>query len=379
MKILHVITGLYTGGAETMLAKLLSQMPRGETESAVISLTGGGPLAERIADLGIPVTLLNMARGGASLGGFIRLLHMMRRHKPDLVQTWMYHANLLGGLAAKLAGRPPVLWGIRQSDLDPRMSKRSTIAVAKLGARLSHRLPHKIICCAETARAVHSAMGYAAERMLVIPNGFDLDVFCPSDEARLSVRRELSLDAGTLLIALPARFDRQKDHQGFLTAAGLVHRTHPAVHYVLCGDGVDTGNPELAGWIADQNLSGVCHPLGPRPDMARIMAACDVVVSASAFGEGFPNVLGEAMAAGTPCVATDVGDSRIIVGEAGRVVPPRDPAALAGALMALIALSDRERRAIGAAARTRIAEHYEIGVIAARFTALYHETLATKG
>jgi glycosyltransferase involved in cell wall biosynthesis len=378
VKILHVITGLYTGGAEMMLAKLVERMARGNAESAVIALTKGGPLADSIAALGIPVTLLDMSRGGRSAPGFVRLVRAMRRHKPDLVQSWMYHANLLAGLAAKFAGRPPVIWGIRQSDLDPRLSKPSTITVARMGARCSRWLPHKIVCCAENARVVHAAMGYAPERMLVIPNGFDLDRFQPDAEARRALHGELGLSGSASLVGLAARCDPQKDHRSFLTAAGILHRQNPDVHFILCGDGIDQTNTMLTGWIADHGLGAVTHLLGPRTDMARIMAGCDVMVSSSAFGEGFPNVLGEAMAAGTPCVATDVGDSALIVGNTGRVVPPRDPPALAAALRGILALSAGERRALGEQARGRVAEHYSLDAITARYSALYSATLATR-
>ncbi len=379
MKILHVITGLYTGGAEMMLAKLVERMARGNVESAVISLTKGGPLADSIAALGIPVTLLDMPRGGRSAPGFVRLVRAMRRHKPDLVQSWMYHANLLAGLAAKFAGRPPVIWGIRQSDLDPRISKPSTIAVARMGARCSRWLPHKIVCCAENARVVHEAMGYAPERMLVIPNGFDLDRFHPDAEAPRALRRELSLSDTALLIGLAARCDPQKDHRSFLAAAGILHRQNPDAHFILCGEGIAQSNTALAGWIAEHDLGPITHLLGPRTDMARIMAGCDVMVSSSAFGEGFPNVLGEAMAAGTPCVATDVGDSALIVGNTGRVVPPRDPPALAAALRDILALSGGERGALGERARARVAAHYSLDAVTAQYSALYRATLAARG
>lgn len=378
MKILHVITGLYTGGAEMMLAKLVERMALGDAESAVVSLTKGGSLVESIAALGIPVTLLDMPRGGRSAAGFARLVRTIRRYKPDLVQSWMYHANLMAGLAAQLAGRPPVIWGIRQSDLDPRISKPSTIRVAKMGARCSRWLPVKIVCCAENARIVHEAMGYSPDRMLVIPNGFDLDRFRPDAGARQALRRELGLPDTALLIGLAARCDPQKDHRSFLAAAAIVHRQNPSMHLVLCGDGIDGTNATLAGWIAEHELGAVTHLLGPRTDMARIMAGCDVMVSSSAFGEGFPNVLGEAMAAGTPCVATDVGDSRLIIGDTGRIVPPRDPAALAGALLAILSLSDDERHALGERARARIAERYSLAAVTAQYAALYRATVSAR-
>lgn len=383
MKILHVITGLNTGGAEMMLAKLLDRLRRNDIENVVISLTDGGPLAQYITAMGITVTPLGMPRGGLSVRGLLRLVETVRRHKPDIIQAWMYHANLLTGIATPLtgrpsSGRPSLIWNIRQSDLDPRFSKRSTILVAKLGGLLSRWLPDKVICCAETARAVHETMGYAPERMVVIPNGFDLDAFHPSPEARVSLRRELGVDETTPLVGLAARFDPQKDHRGFLAAAGILKSTRPDVGYVLCGDGIDASNAELAGWIAEHDLASACHLLGRRSDMSHIMAGCDVMVSASAFGEGFPNVLGEAMASGTPCVATDVGDSRLIVGDASRIVPPRDPAALAAAVGHVLQLSEQDRSALGRADRARIAEHFAIGVIADRYATLYRQTLANR-
>lgn len=379
MKILHVITGLNTGGAEMMLAKLLSRLRRNDIENVVISLTGGGALAQYITDMGITVTPLGMPRGGLSISGLLRLIRTLRRQKPDIIQAWMYHANLMTGIAAPLSGHPSLIWNIRQSDLDPRVSKRSTIRVAKLGGLLSGWLPDKVVCCAETARAVHETMGYAPERMVVIPNGFDLDAFHPSPEARVTLRRELGVDETMPLVGIAARFDPQKDHRGFLTAAGILKSSRPDVGYVLCGDDIDASNAELAGWIAAHDLAGACHLLGRRSDMSRIMAGCDVMVSASAFGEGFPNVLGEAMAAGTPCVATDVGDSRLIVGDDSRIVPPRDPAALAAAIGHVLRLSEHDRGALGRADRARIAEHFAIDVIADRYAALYRQTLAERG
>jgi glycosyltransferase involved in cell wall biosynthesis len=378
VKILHVITGLNTGGAEMMLAKLLDRLRRNDIENVVISLTGGGSLAQYITAMGITVTPLGMPRGGLSVGGLLRLVGILRRQKPDIIQAWMYHANLLTGIAAPLSGRPSLIWNIRQSDLDPRISKRSTILVAKLGGLLSRWLPDKVICCAETARAVHETMGYAPDRMVVIPNGFDLDAFHPNPEARVSLRRELGVDETKPLVGLAARFDPQKDHRGFLAAAGILKSRQLDVDYVLCGDGIDASNAELAGWIAEQGLASACHLLGRRSDMSHIMAGCDVIVSSSAFGEGFPNVLGEAMASGTPCVATDVGDSRLIVGDASRIVPPRDPTALAAAVGRVLQLSEHDRSALGRVDRARIAEHFAIDVIAGRYATLYRQTLANR-
>jgi glycosyltransferase involved in cell wall biosynthesis len=384
LKILHVITGLFTGGAEMMLAKLLARLPAGQTRHTVVSLTGSGPLAARIAALGIPVINLGMnkgrlAKGPALIAGFLRLRRLIRQEKPDIVQAWMYHANLFAGLAAaSMPGARPVIWGIRQSDLDPQVSKPATIRIAKLGGRLSRRLSDKILCCSEVARVVHERIGYDPARMVVIPNGFDLNEFKPDPAARESLRREIGVPLDAPLIGLIARFDAQKDHRSFLAAAGQVRKAVPNAHFLLCGTDADPANREIASWIDDFDLGASCRLLGARSDIPAVTAALDVAVSSSAFGEGFPNVLGEAMAAGVPCVATDVGDSRMIVGDTGRIVPPKAPDALADAIIALLRLPADERRALGAAARQRIADEFEIGAIAARYLALYRATLAEK-
>ena len=358
-----------------MLAKLLERLPADAYECSVISLTGGGPIADRIAAAGIPVTVLGMSRGCPSPLRLFRLAQTIHRLKPDLVQAWMYHANLAAGLAAVFAGRPPVIWGIRQGDLDPRLSKWTTRAIARIGAYCSHVLADQIICCAENARVLHEAMGYSRKKMVVIANGFDLDQFHPDPETRATLRHELGLPMSTPLIAMAARFDPQKDHRNLLQAANILRAEFPQAHYILCGDRIDAQNQELRDWVAEDGLTDVVHLLGSRSDMARIMAASDIAVSSSAFGEGFPNVLGEAMAAGTPCVATDVGDSRLIIGDTGRVVPPRDPQALASALEDILKMSDAERRSLGEHARSRIGERYSLDAIAAQYEAQYRKTL----
>ena len=383
LKILHVITGLYTGGAEMMLTKLLAHLPAGQTRHIVVSLTSGGPRAARIAAHGIPVINLGMnkpgfAKGPALIAGLLRLRRMIRQERPDVVQAWMYHANLFAGLAAAGPNAPAVIWGIRQSDLDPQISKRSTILVAKLGGWLSRALSDTILCCSDIARIVHERIGYDSARMVVIPNGFDLDEFKPDVDARAAIRREINVPQDAPLIGLIARFDSQKDHRSFLAAAGQIRKASPNAHFLLCGGGVDAANRTLAGWIDDFDLGASCRLLGARNDMPAVTAALDIALSSSAFGEGFPNILGEAMAAGVPCVATDVGDSRMIVGDTGRIVAPKSPGSLADAVVELLRLPIEARAALSVAARQRIADHFEIGGVAARYLTLYRDTLVAK-
>lgn len=370
MKIVHIITGLSTGGAEMMLYKLLSRMNSDEFESEVISLTDAGPVADAIRLLGIPVHALGMKRGSPYPFALIKLALLLRKRKPDLVQTWLYHSDLVGGLAAKLAGINTIFWSIRQSNIDADSNKRSTIWVAKACARLSSWLPEKIICCSHAALESHLALGYCKEKMLVIPNGFDLDAFKPDQESRKSVRKELDLDEETPLVGLVARFDPQKDHRNFIQAAGLTRKYDSSVHFMLCGDGINAENVQLIQWIKVERLEAYFHLLGIRSDVSRLVAAMDVAVSSS-LGEGFPNVVGEAMACAVPCVVTDVGDSALIVGEDGYVVPAKDPKALAAAINELLQASHEFREELGKKARLRVKNNYSLDSVVKKFEAVF--------
>ena len=358
-----------------MLLKLLTELGRGRFDPVVVSLVSVGPVGDRLRAMGIPVHCLDLRRGIPDPRSVWRLSRLLARERPRLVQTWMYHADLIGGLAAAMAGGPPVAWNIRQAVISRRLHKAGTLWTAKICARLSRRLPDRIVCCSEAARAVHIAMGYDAGRMTVIPNGFDLDAFRPDPGAGRSLRRELGVSESAPLIGLAARLHPQKDHANFLDAAGRLGKARPDVHFVLCGDGVTEDAAELVAWVDEAGLRGRCHLLGRRSDMPTFQAALDIA-TCSSITEGFPNVVGEAMASGVPCAVTDVGDSAFLVGETGRVVPARDPAALAGAWESLLALPPEGRAALGAAARHRVAGHFSLAAVAARYAVLYESMIA---
>jgi glycosyltransferase involved in cell wall biosynthesis len=220
------------------------------------------------------------------------------------------------------------------------------------------------------------ALGYAPEKMAVIPNGFDLERFKPDNDARIAVRRELGISLDAPLIGLVARFDPQKDHRSFITAAARLLESDASAQFLLCGEGADTDNSELGEWIRAAGIGANCHLLGPRDDMAGITAALDIAVSSSAFGEGFSNAVAEAMACGVPCVVTDVGDSGLLVEDTGRVVAPKESDALAGAMAELLEIGAEGRAKLGRAARRRIEENYSLPDIAARHLAFYRETLS---
>jgi len=378
IRITHVITGLSTGGAENVLGQLVARMDCGAFSNSVVSLTDLGPVARSIEHARVPVSAAGFPKTRFRLTPGAKLVSDLHRSKPDIVQTWMYHADLMGGIAARLFAGVPVIWNLRQSTFDPQSSKKTTIRSAKLCARLSNRMPHAIVCGSYAACESHIQFGYRPDRMVVLANGFDTEKFVPNTECRSVLLRELGLDDDVFLVGLVARFDPQKDHASFFAAAAEAARHMPRVRFVLCGDGIDDQNPNLRAFANERGLGSRVRLLGPRDGLSSFYPALDVLALSSAYGEGAPNVLGEAMSCGVPCVTTDVGDSAAMVGETGMVVPPRDPAALADALRRIATMPDAERRRLGEKARSRVVEHYPIGLMVERYEDLYRRVYSQR-
>src|SRR6266849_2245105 len=219
IKVMHVITTLGPAGAETMLCRVASGMDSTRFENEVVSLTGVLDLAERMQAIGVRVRTLGMKKSVPNPLLVMRLAQWIRESKPDVIQTWMYHANLVGALAARLAGDVPVVWGIHHSALDPRVDKRRTMLVNRACALLSRKLPARIVCCSEASLHIHKNLRYAAEKMEVIPNGFDLEQAKPDPDARASIRQELGIPVDAPLIGIAARFHPLQDHFNFVRAA----------------------------------------------------------------------------------------------------------------------------------------------------------------
>lgn len=367
MRILHIITGLKDGGAEAVLYRLCVHDQTHKHH--VVSLMDAGKYGSLLEERGVRVACLNMKKGRVSVRGLWKLWRLIRKLQPDTIQTWMYHADLLGGVTARLAGQRNIIWGIRHSTLDPAESPRSTIFVAKACARLSRFVPRRIICCAEKAQEVHAGLGYNRARMRVVPNGYDLSIFQPNPAAGLQLRQELALSLTEPVIGFVARFDPYKDHETLLRALEILNEKGHCPQSLLIGTGMESANTVLTDRISNLGLTRCVKLLGRRNDIPTVMNALDLHVMSS-ISEGFPNVLAEAMACGTPCVSTDVGDAVAIIGDTGRTVPPRDPQALADAIIDLLAERDgpawEKRRN---AARHHVAENFSIE----RMVESYHE------
>ncbi len=371
MKVLYVITSLATGGAEMMLLKLLSTMDRKRFTPTVITLVGG-EILPRIEALDIPVYCMDFQPGMVPVIGIFRLVHLLRQLQPDIMQGWMHHSNLAAQITAFfLRKKIPVIWNIRGTHTDLVQEKAITAITIWLGAKLS-RFPAKIINNSKNSALLHERkLGYSSANKVIIPNGFDVEVFKPSSDAYNTFRKALNLPANSLLIGLIGRYHPMKDHGNFFHAASQLLKTHPIIRFILAGTEVQPSNVKLMNLISSLGLESSVHLLGRRDDISEITAALDIASSSSSYGEGFSNTIGEAMSCGVPCVVTDVGDSAWIVGDTGKVVPPRDPTALANALRELVDMGATARRALGERARQRIVENFLLESVVRQYQDLY--------
>jgi glycosyltransferase involved in cell wall biosynthesis len=371
IKVLHVITGVTMGGAEMMLFRLLARGDRGRFSPTVLSLLGPGAVGARMSAMDVPVLTLGMRQERPLSPAMLRLVPIARSLRPSLLQGWMYHGNLAASGCALLSGRRlPVIWNVRHSIHDMGHETRLTRGFIRLGAALSSSTRAIIYNSGLSARQ-HEALGYDSDKTVVIPNGFDCQLFRPRPEMAQWLRQDARVEPGRVLIGMVARNHPQKDPCNLIKATALLAARGIDVHVLIVGPGFDTDNAEVMGAIAQAGVAGRFSLLGERHDIPDIVAGLDIATLPSAWGEGFPNVLGEAMACGVPCVTTAVGDSAWIVGRTGIVVPPRDPEALADALGRLVALGCEGRRQLGAAARARVIEHFEVDDIVGRYQELY--------
>ncbi|WP_156393112.1 glycosyltransferase family 4 protein [Burkholderia sp. Leaf177] len=388
MKIVHVITDLSIGGAETMLVRLIRTSRRDGLKHVVISLSPQAPLANRISMLGVEVRILGMNNGLPSARLFRKLAQWLDELEPDVVQTWMYHADFMGGAAtyaAQLARwyrgsrirRPALVWGIHHTDLRLTGSSRATRWVARSCALVSSVVPDAIVCCAEAARLSHHKGGYCPRRMTVIHNGIDLERFRANPAARASLRRSLGIGDDVPLVGVIGRYHLVKDYGTFISAMREVLHSMPHCRFVMAGHGLDQSNAELIALLDTAGLRHACYLLGPLPEPQTLLAALDVFCLSSK-SEGLPTVIGEAMACEVPCVATDVGDTAFLIGATGRVVPAENPQALGRALSAMLNEPRTERIALGRAARNRVVSFFSMEASWQRYEKTYVETMAKR-
>lgn len=377
MLIVHLIVGLEKGGAEMMLRRLVEANMQSASglRHVVVSLTDVGFHGAALRAQGAEVYALGLRGHVGLLLGVFRLAALLRRLKPGIVQTWMVHSDLLGGLAARLVGVPHVIWGVRTTDYS--VESRSTRAVRWLCARLSSTVPSKIVCAAQASLLASAQGGYDTRKLMVIPNGFDVATLRAYAGAGVAIRQQCGLQPGHAVVGCLGRYNPAKDHANFVSAAALLAPRHPACCFLMVGRDLTLANATLMAQIQATGFADRFVLLGERSDPTACLDAMNVFVLSSRT-EGFPNVLGEAMAMGVPCVSTDVGDAAFLLGDAGPVVPARDAEALAQAVSHVLSLPEPDRKAMGAKGCLRAESEFSMAAAAQKFNNLYQELLHEK-
>lgn len=358
------------------MLKRLIESHRGDSKyrHSVISLTSIGKLGLQLQAIGVDVHVLGMQSLWDAPRAVLQIAQFIRISRPDIIQTWMYHADLLGGLAARLSGNRNVIWGIRTTDVKAGGS-HATALVRKTCSWLSYRVPQVIVCAAEASRRAHIDVGYDASRMVIVPNGFDLERLQATVFQRLELREQYGFLPSQIVIGSVGRFHPVKDQHNFIRAAGALADKNPDVRFLMVGCGLDRTNIELMQWIAQTGHADRFMLLGERNDVPVCLAAMDILCLHSRT-EGFPNVVGEAMAMSVPCVVTDVGDAAMLVADTGGVVPKEDPEALALGLQHLCAMGSAARQQLGRKAKVRIHAEFTMERARERFEAIYEGLLS---
>lgn len=378
MIVLHIITAMNVGGAETMLCKYLENNSADGTTHVVLSLMKPGPKAAGIKALGIPVYTLGMKRWFPTPFEALRLVRLVNVIGPDLLHGWMYHGNLAASFAHfALASNLPLVWNVRHSLADTRRESWRMRMLLKLSAAISHR-PSAIVYNSAAATIQHREVGYSSKNEAVLPNGFDFDLFRPNGEARKRLNLEYGIDQDAVLVGKVARLHPMKDHGMLVKAVALARAQGHDLHLLMVGEGLATPPQDLKDQINSLLPPDRITLIGARSDVADLLPGLDILALSSAWGEGFPNVIGEALACQVPVVATDVGDSASIVADSGVIVLPGDTEAFANALAEVAALGPEGRRSLGFAGRNRAKEHYGLKEISARYDKLHNDLIATR-
>ncbi|WP_337879033.1 glycosyltransferase [Rheinheimera sp.] len=366
MKIVHISTGLDIGGAEIMLERLLTRNPERKQDVVVISLQDEGPIGQRLRHQGYEVIALNMNGKLAFPIALLRLTKLLKKLKPHLVQTWMYHADLLGGVAAKLAGVKHIVWGIHCSNLP--IGRPLTKLVMKACAHLSSILPDSIVAVADVARRNHIGYGYKADKFSVISNGF-LPLIPATNSQIATIRRQLGVADNQTLIGAVGRYHPDKGQDILIEALALLPQELNWV-CVLVGRDNDSANVELDALLKRHGVADKVRLLGLRDDVPVLLSCFDLFCLPSR-SEAFPMALGEAMSIGLPCIATDVGDCRELIGDTGFIVPPLSPSLFAKAITELLMVEPEQRTVIGVRARERVLAFFSLDVVCTQYDQLY--------
>jgi glycosyltransferase involved in cell wall biosynthesis len=372
IKIVHIATNLGGGGVTWMLYNLIKHLNKDQGFEHVVICLRSNDIQEQLNNLGVRTYSLSIKDSIPSINSVFLIRKLLEQEEPCLIQGWMYHGNIAAFFSNKSS---TVLWGIHHTINNLNKEKFLTRLLILASSRLSNNV-EKIIYCSEVSLKQHESLGFSKSKSVYIPNGFPVEHFQFKIESRKRIRQEFGVFDDCFLIGQAARFHPMKNHLGMIRCFSKVAQKISNAILVMIGHGINSENNALSSTIEQYGLGDRVILLEHRADMPDIYSALDAYVSPSIWGEAFPLVLGEAMCCELPCVVTDIGDSSIIVGEAGYIIENFDDNSFANALIELARMNTSERRILGKLARQQIVEHFSISKIAKQYKSVYLNDLS---
>lgn len=365
MRVMLLIPALHHGGAERQIIQLVRNLDKTRFSVTLVTFHDGGELRSEAESIeGLKVLSLRKQPGWKNILSFLyRLWRVTRSVAPKIMVGYMNLASNLA-LLAGWAAHAKVVWSLRASDIDYSRYYRTADWVFQLGAALS-RFPDLVILNSKAGKQYHVSRGYCEGRMVVIPNGIDTDQYQPMYEAGRSLRIRWGITDDETLIGIVGRLDIIKNHRIFIQAAADLSQDRTDLRFVVIGNGPAEYKAELEAFGQSLGLGNRLIWVGSLNNMPAVYSALDLLASTSS-SEGFPNVVGEAMACGVPCIVTDVGDSALIVGNTGDVIPYGDTYALTQVLRRWLLLPKSERRAKGLQARAKVEREFNLQTMVIR-------------
>tara|TARA_B100001250_G_C19805944_1_gene793292 strand:+ start:1699 stop:2817 length:1119 start_codon:yes stop_codon:yes gene_type:complete len=370
MRIIHIITGLHIGGAERMLEKLLIQEIDSKN-TLIISLSSIGEIGANLEKLGYDLVAIDLKKNLFSLiKGFFKIRRYIRAFKPNIVQTWLYHSNLIGSLAS-LFLNINVVWNLRGTSIPQGFFSMTNFVIIVLSF-LSYFMPKKIICCGASVKEAHRKMGFSDKKMIVIPNGYDFKNFKKNDAAGLKIRQKYNVKESDILIGSVGRFDPLKDHDNFIQACAMIRKHNKDIEFIIIGRDINSKNNALMSILIKHNMDDDIILIDEQKSLNSFYSAMDIFCLHS-LSEGFPNVLVEAMANSLPCVSTDAGEAEIILNNSEYTVRVNNPIDLSKKLLSVAELSVEKRKQLGFNNSSRVKNKYDIRKIKKIYFDLYKQ------